>query len=235
MSDMQKKALCCVCGTIRSCRRPRNYRRENYWLSGPIDRDWHRETGDLKCCECGRVTTHAIVLPADDTRRDHAEILHKAATGWVYRATSAEAHQRVQQRWRQGMPRNPYRRHIWWISDEKKARDAGEEFFLTICKERIPVPKRTAAERNTSTPTDEFIEPREFHDVDREDPETGLWWFDVDCVDCLYRANSIALEEQREALKVKLQEVADKITSLDARTVSELLANFGERPGCDAP
>jgi hypothetical protein len=233
MSDQFKQALCCVCGTLRTCRRPRNYRYENYWLHGTVDRDWHRETGDLKCDTCGRVTTHAIILPTGDSFRDHAEKLRDAATGWVLKALTDEGHQRIQQRWREGLPRNPYTRHMWWISDEKKAREAGETHFLAICKERIAVPKKTAAERDSSTPIDAFVEPREFHDVDREDPETGLWWFDMDCTDCLYRANAIALDEKRKALKSKLQSVVDKISALDARTVADLLANFADTENCD--
>jgi len=199
----------------------------------PVDRDWQREVGDLKCEECQRITTHAILLP-DNNMRDHAENLRKAATGWVFKSLTAGGHQRLQEKWREGRPRNPYLRHLWYISDEKKARKAGDTHFLAICKERIEVPKKTEKERDASYGLDEFVKPSQFHDVDREDPETGLWWYDLECPDCLYRANTIALEEQRKALQEKMQAVVDKISTLDAQTVEELLAHFGDSEGCDA-
>ncbi|WP_197382655.1 hypothetical protein [Mycolicibacterium mengxianglii] len=233
MSDEIKQALCCTCGSIRKCRRPRNYRQENYWLRGPVDRDWNREVGDLKCEQCGRVTRHAIILPVNDSWRNHAEKIQEAATGWHFSALDDDGHKRVREQWRQGMPQNPYLRHLWWTRDEAKARESGQHQFQAICKTWIPVPERTCEERNSSYAHDDLIAPKRFHDVDREDPETGLWWFDLDCVDCLYRSNVMALEAQRKALKAKLREVVDKIDGLDAQTVAELLANFGDSESCD--
>jgi len=234
MSDQLKQALCCVCGTLRTCRRPRNYRRENYWLHGPLDRDWHRETGELKCAECNRITTHAIILPSGDNSRNHAENLRKAATGWTFKSLSDEGHCRVQQLWREGLPRNPRMRHLWWASDEKKARDAQQSVFPAICKAEIPVPKMQSRKGSKSYGLDELIAPNRFHEVDYEDPETGLWWYEVDCTDCLHRANVIALERQRDDLKTRIQEIVKKIDHLDAPTVAALLANFLDAEGCDS-
>lgn len=226
-----RQALCCVCGTLRTCSRPRNYRRENYWLQGAVDNDWHRETGDLKCVECGRVTTHAIILSAADGFRDHAELLRKLATGWHSKKCTEADLARIQEHWRRGTPQNPYKRHLWWVSDLEKARAAGQSHFRAICMAEIPVPQMQSKKGSTGYKSDEMVAPKRFHDVDREDPDTGLWWFDVDCVDCLYRSNEIALGKQRKALKAKLQAVVDKIGSLDARTVSELLVAFAEDGG----
>lgn len=233
MSDQVKQALCCTCGTLRTCRRPRNYRPENIWLRGPVDRDWHREVGDLKCVECGRVTTHAIILPANAGLRNHTEQLREIATGWVRKSLTDADLQRVRRAWRQGVPQNPHKRHLWWTSDLQKARDAGQSTFQAICKAEIRVPKMQSKKGSKGYAYDELIAPDRFHDVEYEDPATGLWWYEVDCTDCLYRSNAMALDKQRETLKAKMQEIVAKIDGLDARTVSELLANFDDAERCD--
>ena len=221
MSTQFMKALCCTCGSVRECRRPRNHRAENYWLRRPVDLDWHRETGELKCAECGRVTVHAII-----TGDDHAEKIRLAATGWTYKELDDAGHQRIQRLWREGMPRNPNTRHLWWLSNERKAREAGRTHFSAICMAEVEMPGRPTEERGSFYKADEMVAPDRLRDVDREDLETGLWWFDVDCVDCLYRWNMIALENQREALKERVLELVGKLDNLDAPTVAALLANF---------
>lgn len=224
MSNKIRQALCCECGAIRTCYRARsNHREENYWLRRPVDHDWHRETGDLKCSQCGRMTTHALLFPEGDSFRDHAETLRKAATGWSYKQLTATDLARIRQAWRQGRPENPYLNHHWFVSDADKAREAGQTHFEAICKARIPVPKRTS--KNT-TPAGMYVEPAEFHDVDREDPETGLYWYDGDCVDCLNRWNAMQRERQRKALRLKLMEIATTVGSLDDLTVEALLAQI---------
>lgn len=221
-----KQALCCVCGAIRTCQRPRNHREENHWLRGPIDLDWHRETGDLKCDSCSRITTHAILLP-DNIWRDHAETLHREAIGYYTKTLTADERQRIQQAWRQGLPRNPLRRHISWVSDETKARAAGETHVIAICREMVPLPKRVT-KPGDGVDSDVLMKPRKFHDVDYEDPETGLWWYDVTCTDCLLRSNAIAVNQQRAKLRERLIEAVATVSKLDARTVAHLLEQFNE-------
>ena len=226
-----RQALCCECGQVREFKVARNHREENYWLKRPIEADWHRETGDLKCEACARVTCHALLHPDGGWAADHAEKIRLIATGWSVAGAGKDAasRARIQQRWRQGLPQNPHARHLWWASDEEKARSAGETHFLAICKAEVPVPKRT---RGTSYSRDQLIAPGQFHDVDREDPETGLWWFDLDCTHCLYRSNAIAVEAQRKALRDKLIEIVAKVDTIDAQTVAELLRHFGHREDC---
>ena len=225
-------ALCCICGNIRTCRRPRNYRRENYWLRGPIDNDWHRETGELKCAKCGRDTTHAILLP-DDIWREHAERIHREAIGYVTKNLTDEDRERIQTAWRQGLPRNPIVRHHWWIGDETKAREAGQTHLLAICKEPVPVPQRQSCKPGEGVDRDELIQPRQYGDVEYEDPRTGLSWYVVHCTDCLLRSNEIALQEQRKALRLKLLEVATNIDTLDAPSVAELMNRIIPDAGLD--
>ena len=35
MSGQLRKALCCTCGNVRTCKQSRNHRVENYWLRRP--------------------------------------------------------------------------------------------------------------------------------------------------------------------------------------------------------
>lgn len=234
MSDQIKQALCCVCGALRTCRRPRNYRQENFWLSFPVDRDWHREVGDLKCAQCDRITTHAIVLPENDKWRDHAEQIHRMAIGWDFKNVSAEAHQRVRSRWREGLPQNPILKHQWWVSDETAAREAGETHVRTICMTYVPLPKKVT-KPGTGVDCGVFMEPKRYGlEEGYEDPRTGLSWVWMTCPDCYLRSNTIALNEQRKALKEKLLDVAARFSSLDARTVERLLAQFSDSEGSSA-
>lgn len=220
MSDRVMEALCCVCGAVRTCRRPRNHQGENWWLSGPVG-DWSRELGDLKCHACGEVTRHALI-----TGSDHTEKIHKMAIGWEFRGFSEEEHQRVRDRWREGLPQNPILKHQWWVSDETAARKAGETHVITICKTYTPLPTK-ATEPGTGVDRDEFMEPRQYGlEEGYEDPETGLTWLWMTCPDCYLRSNAIALDEQRKALKDKLLDVAARFSTLDARTVERLLAQF---------
>lgn len=191
-------------------------------------RDWHREVGDLKCEECGRITTHAIILPADDTWRDHAESIREIATGWVNNRLNEDDYRRIRQAWRQGTPQNPRKRHFWWGSDLDEARAAGQSHFRAICEVEIPVPQMESGEGTNTYAGDELVAPDQFHDVDLEDSETGLWWYEVDCTDCLYHSNVAALNRQRKALQSKIEGLAGKIAYLDAATVAHLLDQFND-------
>lgn len=218
-----QQALCCTCGTVRECRRARNHRGENYWLSDPVDPDWHRETGDLKCAECGCVTRHALV-----TNSDYDENLHRVATGWDIGFPKPEKVARVQRLWRVGVPQNPYLNHRWFTSTETAARQAGKTHFQALCMAQVPMPEVPSERRRTAHRDDGPVKPQAFHDVDREDPDTGLWWFDNDCVDCLSRANAILSDRRRDALRARLQAIVDRISKLDSQTVLSLLAQFDD-------
>ena len=219
----QMQALCCECGALRTCNRPRNHRTDNYWLCDPVDRDWHRETGDLKCAECGTITRHALLLPDGHWARDHAERLRKAGTGWYFKELNDADRKRIQERWHEGLPSNPRTSHQWFRSAEDEARAAGRTHLRAVCKALIPVPKRTWEQRYPSggLKSDMLVKPV----VRDPEPDADGWEF-VHCVDCLYRSNQIALDEQRKELKDKLLEYAGKLTSLDAATVISLVEQF---------
>ncbi len=218
------QALCCTCGALRECRRPRNHRAENYWMAGPIDRNWHRETGDLKCAECGRITTHAIIHPAGDKFRDHAEMLQLIALGWTNKRFSEEKKAEIRRQYHEAFPQNPYMDHIWWKSDENKAREAGQKMFPAMCGQMIPVPD----EKLPGGAVTEFRAPEQLTDpevLEHEhlDPETGLWWDIGDCVNCLRYRNDKLLRERREKLAKVLLAAAVSTDKLDPDLVNSLL------------
>lgn len=221
------QALCCECGELRTCTRPRNHREDNYFLRAPVNADWHRETGDLKCANCGRVTRHAIILPDGHWARNHAELLHELATGWINsRATDADC-ERIQDRWHRASRANPRLRHLWWTQSERKAREAGRSHMSAICGAQIPVPDRAPKPKKPKKKGDpgynrDQLWAPEF--IDSEEDERG--WREVSCVDCLALSNQIAINEQREELQKKLLEYAGKLKSLDAVTVISLVEQF---------
>jgi hypothetical protein len=207
VSEKLKQALCCECGQLRTFKRSRNHHQENYWLSGPVDRDWHRELGDLKCQNCGKVTTHALLHRDGDWAADHAEMLQRVALGGTDPRLDNEhfSHDlaRVRERYRQSnFPRNPYVRHRWWKSDEDEARKAGDRWFPGMCGEMVALPETPSK----GTDITEFNAPTHITDpcrADHEnlDVETGLWWTsDGECVNCLRVRHNRLIAKRRELL-----------------------------------
>ncbi len=224
-----RQALCRICGNLRMCRRPRNHRQENYWLAGPVDRDWHRETADLKCSVCGKVTRHALLV-RNDCWRDHAEELEQIALGSTSRPWVQP--DRIRERYRQGRCANPYLSHIWFQSDAEKAREDGSDTVVAFCGETVDLsPARKLAafdllpSRQTPLPDsgDEQINPR-LGDVQRYDQDCPPEGWDVlDCPDCLRVTNAQRLKRRRVTLLSKLLELSSRTSDLDAATVDRLL------------
>lgn len=217
------QALCCECGELRTCTRPRNHIEDNYWLRKPVDRDWHRETGDLKCANCGRITRHAIILPDGHWAQNHAEKLRKAGTGWYFKNLTDADLKRIQERWHDGQPRNPRTWHQWFRSAEDQARAAGRTHLRAVCKALVPVPKRTWEQRypEGGLDRDVLVKPTVYD----PEPDADGWEY-VQCVDCLYRSNQMAIDDQRKELKDKLLKYAGKLSTLDPATVISLVEQF---------
>lgn len=225
-----RQALCCTCGNVRTCRRPRNYRMENYWLRGAVDRDWHRETADLKCTVCGRVTRHALLV-RNDVFRDHAEELQQIALGGT--SKSWVEPDRIREKYRMGRQANPYRSHLAFQRDIEKADREGTFAVTAHCGEvvdRSPTNKAPAAidflprrVKDLHDSGDEQIEPRlgEVQRYDQDCPPEG--WDVLDCPDCLRVANAQRLKRRRATLLSKLLELSNRTLDLDASTVDRLL------------
>jgi hypothetical protein len=71
--------------------------------------------------------------------------------------------------------------------------------MLALCGESIDTPPPERHRRGK--PATEPVAPQELTDTEFEDPETGLWWLDMDCVDCLRVGNRAIAEWQRRRLE----------------------------------
>lgn len=227
--DAAQQALCTICGQLRTFKRARNHRRENVWLHEPVDADWGRKLGDLKCSECARITTHALLYPAGYALRNHAELIHLIAVGWWSKHAPEGAAERIRERYRQSRIPNPYLHHLWWASDEQEARAAGKSEFSAICGESIRVAERTPEQRQADYFSADDTVPCEVGDEEYQDPETGLLWTAQSCVDCLKRHKKMALEYRQHELRERLLLLVTE--NLDSPTVERLLATLKRSGG----
>jgi len=220
MSDQERTAICCICGSIRTFKRSRNHRQENYWLAGPVDLDWHREVGDLKCAECGRVTTHALLHPEGNWAQDHAEMMQRVATGNSHGHLGADQLAEVRAKFRQGLPRNPGLNHFRYDRAAQAAWDAGERTVKALCGEVVRIHRDpsgpSSSSRRSGADDSRQIKPKQVRDQEYKDPETGLSWTEVDCVDCLRTWHLELLRQRREVLATMLtQFLADLLADAD--------------------
>ncbi|WP_158017999.1 hypothetical protein [Mycobacterium basiliense] len=209
------QALCCECGNLRTYKVARN--RRGYWGG----RDWHRDLGDLKCSACRAVTTHALL--ADPTDFDERRQLAALGDRTFFSGWDEESFRCNQIQYRKGLPRNPNLQHSWWVRDADKARAAGQTTVAALCGEtiKLPTPERTHTQKGGV-----YEAPRTFSEVEREDPDTGLSWLDLDCVDCLRVWNTAQAKKRRKELFVKIMRLAAEIDTLDAATVDRLLSHI---------
>ena len=224
MSAMRIKALCCVCGMLRTCARPRNHRPENYWLRSPVDQDWHRETGTLKCVECNRVTTHALLHPGQDGFRDHAERVQRVALGWTNESLSDDLRQEIVRKYRDGLPRNPYLRHYCFVKDFEAAKAGGAARVVALCGDTMDTPK---PKQSKDISNSKMARPV-MRDQEYEDPDTGMWWVDMDCPNCAAISNAMVLQDQQKKLFRRLIDLSLTTSDLDYTTVSKLLTVLDE-------
>jgi hypothetical protein len=217
MTENAMQALCCECGQIRTYKRARNYVGECYGdLSG-----WARMIGELKCANCGAITRHALLRSADDFR-DYAEQYSRVALGGQTGPDDFTDVERARREYRIGLPRNPYLHHMFWVKDAEKAQDAGQSHVATLCGGRMLLP---AGYRYTGSAAGEYFKPQDLRDQEYEDPDTGHWWVEMDCVDCLRVYNEDRLARRRAHLLRKLKQLALNLNSLDAAVVEALISN----------
>ena len=223
----EKQALCCECGNLRTCKQPRN--RIYDQVNGE-----QRETGDLKCSACKRITRHALLSTASAKYRDRFEVEDSIARGMAPpRGTyySPEWLSRRRDEYRRAQPQNPYLSHIWRKGDAADARERGETMIRAYCGVWVPVPKTngrdlTEADYRPVAKAEEY-----------EGPD-GEFWVDMDCVDCARVANDKRLRERRDEVENWLPWVlaqfsndklpAEDITDLYA-TLRSLVDRFHER------
>ncbi len=201
-------ALCCECGNLRTCKRPRN----RTYGSRPDGTE--RATGDLKCSACNRITRHALLSEAAVEYRDMFEIDDAWARGMppgpdTYLGTNPKALADLRDTYRRAQPQNPFLSHIWFKSEADEARERGEATVRAYCGVWVPLPKDGGRDL-----TEQDYEPIA-RSEEYEGPD-GEFWVDMDCVDCVRVAN-----DRRRRRRAK--QVADWLPWVTARVLNESL------------
>ncbi|MCX2712040.1 hypothetical protein [Mycolicibacterium sp. J2] len=201
-------ALCCVCGNLRTV--STDYRRvqdPNYSYNGHNHREGWRMTQSLKCDACGESTRHAILINEDGRygrHRDYDEIRQRYVLGgdWPDERFAPDR-DRMRAEYFAMFPRNPNLQHGYWLDDADKCRAAGEKTMKGLCGADTDVP--ATDDSALDSPPGELHKPAPIDwDTEFEDPETGLWWVEMQCVDCMRVANEWKRQRRRERLQMLL-------------------------------
>lgn len=210
------QALCCVCGNLRTCKEPKNKR--GWFGSNP---DWHRKLGDLKCSECGRVTTHALLERGDASYRDCDEIMQRVALGSDVPKGWHWDEERLRRQYREGdLPRNPELSHWFNRGEADAARDRGDTHMAALCGDIAPVPRSL---RDGLSSTEQVAPERIDWDTEFEDPETGEWWVDMECVNCMYVTNERRRARARQRAEELVLWYVPRLHKLNAAEIEALV------------
>ena len=194
-------ALCCECGQLRTVSADYSrYRDPNHADSDQGKTGGWRLTQTLKCSACGDRTRHALLRRHDAPYRDADEqrqqwILGHDVDGWGSDRGWARAEYFAQ------FPRNPKLHHWFDTNQADEARQRGETHMAALCGATDTVPKSWS---NRSKKDDPVAPDEVDWDTEFEDPETGMWWIDMDCVDCLKNANDRRQVRRRQLLEALL-------------------------------
>ncbi|WP_141213957.1 zinc finger domain-containing protein [Mycobacterium marinum] len=213
-----KQALCCQCGQLRTYKDQWRAGRR-YW---PEDRWRRRWVGDLKCSHCQAITTHALLIDPESAYRDSDERKQLLALGDQprNRYERCEDLQRLRREYRDAMPRNPNLRHLWWVRDEKAARESGTGHVPTLCGGVHQLRGESTTAREVIKPR--YLAPDPMRIDEYTDLDTGESWSDGDCVDCLRVYNGGVLQRARDDLARLISWYFVRSYLLDAGEVEEL-------------
>ncbi|OHT80480.1 hypothetical protein BKG69_06105 [Mycobacteroides chelonae] len=125
--------------------------------------------------------------------------------------------------YRKGLPRNPFLEHMFYTSDLEKARADGSLTARTLCGEVVAVDD-SRFDYGTGYEVRAYRKPEEVRDQEYEDPRTGLWWVEQDCVDCLRVSNQIAARSKRDELLDAVRNLLVNLNSYDTASVERLLS-----------
>lgn len=231
-------ALCCVCGTKRTVNA--DYRRlqdPNYspgYIGDGHPQGW-RATQTLRCIECGHSTRHAMLNPGDSRWRYGDERLQRVALGESPTDIeySADFVQRLRKEYRELFPHNPKLYHWFSTSAAEAAQERGDTHMPALCGDTATVPPSWSK----STPKSGPVAPERVDwDTEFEDPETGEWWVDMDCVNCLRVTNQRRAAQRRRQLERLLAWFAarpENIPDVEVDEVVAVLEQFLETDGTD--
>ncbi|WP_131822578.1 hypothetical protein [Mycobacteroides chelonae] len=218
-SRTPRQALCCECGQLRTCALPRNHILGGWGLHTPFG-DGHREVCELKCDHCGRRTRHALLMRLYQT---HDEDMQLVALGDPHEGYTPDQLDMLRDNYRKGLPRNPFLEHMFYTSDLEKARADGSLTARTLCGEVVAVDD-SRFDYGTGYEVRAYRKPEEVRDQEYEDPRTGLWWVEQDCVDCLRVSNQIAARSKRDELLDAVRNLLVNLNSYDTASVERLLS-----------
>ena len=191
-------------------------------------REGWRYTQTLKCEVCGERTRHALLRPEDSHWRDIDEEYQRYILGGEWSGKYPPDRDRLRDRYFTQFPRHPYVHH-WYSMDEAQAAwEAGERTVVALCGDTMKLhrePKSLKGGRSAAM--DELVEPEEPGEVEYEDPETGLWWDDMDCVNCLRVTNERRQKRRRERLESLLAWFACRPETIPDADIEALNSIFG--------
>lgn len=231
-------ALCCLCGNKRTVSSDYHRRQDpNHSYSyGDGNPEGWRSTQTLKCSECNSPTRHAVLHEPDARWRDYDEKRQRCALGDDDPQRSDGWVQQLRREYRQmPFPRNPYLRHRRWNADAEKAWDDGTKQVIALRGEpmEIRVDPRQADKYRKEERTG-YVVPEALSDTEYEDPETGLWWLDMECVDCCRVSNGHRRVQRRLYLEKLLAWYAARPERIDDAKVEDLITmpeNLDSRNG----
>jgi hypothetical protein len=191
-------ALCCECGNLRTVSAAYCFRRGDPNRStdgfGDHPRGW-RYTGTLLCSTCGRRTRHAVLR--SDQYRDSAETWQRYALGGQWEGKYPPDRNRLREAYFKQFPRNPKLWHRFETAEADRLRAEGQTHMSAVCGAVAEIPRSW----KKKTPDGELLKPDRIDwDTEFEDPDTGMWWVDMQCVDCLRVANERRRKRSREQL-----------------------------------
>lgn len=218
-SERSRQALCCECGQLRTCVHPRNHVLGGLGLYTPFG-DGHREVCELKCDHCGRRTRHALLMRA---YQDHDECMQKVALGDPHEGYTDAELDRLRDNYRNGLPRNPFLEHMFYTADLEKARADGSTTARTLCGEVVEIDD-SRFDYGAMHEVQDYRAPGEVRDQEYEDPKTGLWWVEQECVDCLRISNQMAARSKRDELLGALSNLLANLQNYDTASVERLLS-----------
>lgn len=206
-----RRALCCECGQLRTF--SANYHFALADENAPQSvghftdpRGW-RATGTLKCAHCGRRTRHAVLREPDPRFRDYDERVQEYTLGGEWHDQYAPDRDRLRAEYFAQFPRNPYLTHRRYTAEAQKAWDDGTKWVTALCGAQIEVkvdPRQAAKYSKPEHRINGYLVAEQLSDIEYEDPETGLSWIDMDCVDCWRVSNRKHWEAQRKRLEYLL-------------------------------
>lgn len=220
-------ALCCDCGHVRRVHID-YHRRDDPNYSGPSDfthpHGW-RETLTLKCDACRSLTRHArLQVNHDDLAAVKQEI---ALGGQIRPGWSASTQDRIKIEYRQmPFPRNPKLHHWHYVKEVEEALARGDTHMAAVCGDQTPTPRGNWRESDLKKTYDPVRPDRTDWATEFEDHDTGMWWVDMDCVNCLRVINDQRLAVRRDYLNRILRWLAVNPDAIPDAHVAETIEHL---------